>query len=74
MVLPLGVLWLFKKTLPAPSLMQLKTSGRALKQKALAALQQASQGDKPDFRLNLISLALKGKKVSFEKVLKMLDS
>jgi len=53
---------LFKKTLPAPSLMQLKTSGKALKEKALAALQQASQGDKQDFRFNLISLALKGKK------------
>jgi len=64
---------LFKKTLPAPSLMQLKSNGRVVKQQALAALQQASQGDKQDFRLNLISLALKGKKVSFEKVLKMID-
>merc|ERR1719364_444713 len=36
---------LFKKTLPAPSLMQLKTSARAMKQKALVALQQAIQGD-----------------------------
>merc|ERR1719356_2056664 len=44
-----------------------------MKQKALMALQQATQGDKPDFRLNLISLALKGKKVSFDKVLKMID-
>merc|ERR1719359_1746049 len=38
---------LFKKTLPAPSLMQLKTSSKALRQKALEALQQASQGEKP---------------------------
>merc|ERR1719161_3451040 len=30
---------LFKKTLPAPSLMQLQTNARSLKQKALAALQ-----------------------------------
>merc|ERR1719235_1456889 len=60
---------LFKKTLPAPSLMQLKTSGRAMKLKALAVLQEA--GNKGDYRLNLISLALKGKKVSFDKVLKM---
>merc|ERR1719486_840605 len=44
-----------------------------MKQHALAALQQASQGKKGDFRLNLITLALKGKKVSFEKVLKMID-
>merc|ERR1719460_1355855 len=63
---------LFKKTLPAASssLIQLKSSGRAIKQKVLAALQQTGQ---PDFRLNLISLALKGKKVSFAKVLTMID-
>merc|ERR1719352_1705449 len=64
---------LFKKTLPTPSLLQLKTNARATTERALAALQQASHGDKNDFRLNLISLALKGKKVSFEKVLKMID-
>merc|ERR1719271_367548 len=33
---------LFKKTLPAPSLMQLKTNGRAMKQRALVALQNAN--------------------------------
>jgi len=61
---------LFKKTLPTPSLMQLKTSSKSMRQHAAAALQQASHGD---YRLNLISLALKGKKVSFDKVLKMID-
>jgi len=60
---------LFKKTLPAASLLQLATSGQAVKSLALAALQKGSG----DFRLNLISLALKGKKVSFDKVLKMID-
>merc|ERR1719375_2815075 len=60
---------LFKKTLPSPSLMQLKTSSRDMKLRALVALQKS----KGDFRLNLISLALKGKKVSFDKVLKMID-
>merc|ERR1719160_2251603 len=60
---------LFKKPLPTPSLLQVKTSGRATKQRALAALQQAGRGNKQDFRLNLIALALKGKKVSFDKVL-----
>merc|ERR1719486_1118642 len=64
---------LFKKTLPTPSLLQFKTNGKAIKQRALVALQQANQGDKQDVRINLISLALKGKKVSFEKVLKMID-
>merc|ERR1719451_293863 len=34
---------LFKKTLPAPSLMQLKTSSQALKKRALAALQESSK-------------------------------
>merc|ERR1719174_2110327 len=63
---------LFKKTLPTPSLLQLKTSSRATKQRALMMIQQASQGAH-DYRLDLISLALKGKKVSFDKVLKMID-
>merc|ERR1719313_3310378 len=63
---------LFKKTLPAPSLMQLKTNSRSMKLKALAALQEAG-GINGDYRLNLISLAIKGKKVSFDKVLKMID-
>merc|ERR1719379_1020795 len=61
---------LFKKTLPAPSLMQLNSNSKALKEKALALLEKTG---KPDARLNLISLALKGKKVSFTKVLAMID-
>jgi len=65
---------LFKKTLPSASLLQLKTSSPMVKQLALAALQQASQGDKHDFRINLVSLALKGRKVSFAKVVTMIDN
>merc|ERR1719161_134159 len=42
---------LFKKTLPAPSLMQFQTNARSLKQKAAAVLQE----NKGDYRLNLIS-------------------
>merc|ERR1719484_245362 len=64
---------LFKKTLPTPSLLQLKSGAQTTKQRALVALKQASQGVKRDYRIDLISLALKGKKVSFEKVLKMID-
>jgi len=64
---------LFKKTLPAPSLLQLKTSAKAMKERTLAALRKAPQGKTHDLRLDLISLALKGKKVSFTKVLKMID-
>merc|ERR1719333_1289100 len=63
---------LFKKTLPSTSLLQLKSNAKTSKERALVALQQANQGEKQDFRINLISLALKGKKVSFEKVLKMI--
>jgi len=60
---------LFKKTLPTPSLLQMKANGQATKKRALLLL----QGVKKDFRLDLISLALKGKKVSFDKVLTMID-
>merc|ERR1712078_222084 len=35
---------LFKKTLPTPSFIQMKSSGQALKLRALAALKQASHG------------------------------
>jgi septal ring factor EnvC (AmiA/AmiB activator) len=41
-----------------------------MKSRALTVLEQ---GKSKDFRLNLISLALKGKKVSFEKVIGMID-
>jgi len=60
---------LFKKALPAPSLLQVAVSGKALKSRALQVLNQ----NKGDFRLNLIALALKGRKVSFDKVLAMID-
>merc|ERR1719310_826139 len=64
---------LFKKTLPTPSLLQLKSDAQATKKRALLILQTSTQGVKHDMRLDLISLALKGKKVSFDKVLKMID-
>jgi len=60
---------LFKKTLPSPSLLQVTATGKALKARALQELTKGSG----DFRLNLIALALKGKKVSFDKVLTMID-
>merc|ERR1719486_1747942 len=60
---------LFKKTLPSPSLLQVAATGKAVKARALQELTKGSG----DFRLNLIALALKGKKVSFDKVLAMID-
>merc|ERR1719387_1993349 len=62
---------LFKKTLPTASLLQMAVSGKQLKQRVLAALK--ARGGKRDFRLDLIALALKGKKVDFGKVLSMID-
>jgi peptidoglycan hydrolase CwlO-like protein len=59
---------LFKKTLPAPALIQLQENSKEMVRTAVAAL----HGSK-DYRLDLISLALKGRKVSFDKVLKMID-
>merc|ERR1719316_1685786 len=64
---------LFKKTLPAPSLLQVSATGKAVKSQALALLETSRHAKNGDFRLNLISLALKGKKVSFDKVLAMVD-
>jgi len=60
---------LFKKTLPSPSLLQVTSTAKAVKARALSVLSES----KGDFRLNLIALALKGKKVSFDKVLTMID-
>jgi uncharacterized membrane protein len=64
---------MFKKTLPTPSLIQLTENAHALKTRALVALAQHDRDHKADFRLNLIALALKGKKVSFDKVIAMID-
>jgi len=61
---------LFKKTLPgSASLLQVQVTTREMKQQALAML----KGVKGNYHINLISLALKGKKVSMTKVIKMVD-
>jgi len=61
---------LFKKTLPAPSLIEVKVTLKQQKAQALAAL----GANRPkDSRLDLIALALKGRKVSMDKVIKMID-
>jgi len=64
---------LFKKALPsagASSLMQVQVSTDR-KAKALAALEKVQKTDRP--RLDFIALALHGKKIGFEKVIKMID-
>merc|ERR1719359_150827 len=68
------MLWSFsKKTLPSgASLMQVTVSAAAVRQRALVAL-SAARGTKRDSRLDLLELALKGKKIGFEKVIQMID-
>merc|ERR1719224_234965 len=61
---------LFKKTLPgASAFLQLQVSAQEVRAQALSALKTGS----PDYRVDLISLAIKGKKVSMTKVIKMID-
>merc|ERR1719261_1079422 len=59
---------LFKKTLPSPSLLQVGT--KELRTRALGALKGTRAADP---RLDFIALAIQGKKVSFDKVIKMID-
>jgi len=66
---------LFKKTLPAPSasLMQLKVSRADVRSRALSLLQQARATSPEQARLNFLVLALRGKKIGFDKVVGMID-
>jgi len=63
---------LFKKTLPSPSgasLLQVQMKSKEVQTQALRALKGVSR----DPRLDLIALALHGRKVNFEKVIVMID-
>jgi len=64
---------LFKKTLPssAASFVQVVDGVADVKQRALAALRGA--GGSHNSQLELISLAINGKKIGFEKILTMID-
>jgi septal ring factor EnvC (AmiA/AmiB activator) len=62
---------LFKKTLPSASLLQIKVGSKLIKNRALNALAKGKGSH--DNRLDLISLALRGKAANFDKVLKMID-
>jgi len=62
---------LFKKTLPSPTLLQLKVSAKAVRQRAMRALRSA--GGAHDPRLGAVLLALAGKSGGFEKVMAMVD-
>merc|ERR550514_1625424 len=61
---------LFKKTLPSPSFLQTRVSMSQVRGEALRAL---GSHDRKDPRLDFIALALRGQKVSFAKVIGMID-
>jgi len=63
---------LFKKTLPGSAAF-LQTTQAASTQMRKQALEALSHGNHKDFHLDLISMALRGKKFSFDKVIKMVD-
>eukprot|EP00928_Gymnodinium_smaydae_P051065 TRINITY_DN3459_c0_g4_i1.p1 TRINITY_DN3459_c0_g4~~TRINITY_DN3459_c0_g4_i1.p1 ORF type:complete len:695 (-),score=231.88 TRINITY_DN3459_c0_g4_i1:85-2169(-) len=65
---------LFKKTIPSASasFVQLGKHAHSLRARALARIVKVRQSVRNP-RLDLISLALQGKKVGFEKVIKMID-
>merc|ERR1719149_221185 len=64
---------LFKKTLPAAgsSFVQVAVSSAALRQNAMHVLKGAKKADP---RLDLIEMAMKGGKIGFGKILKMIDN
>lgn len=65
---------LFKKTLPsASSLMQIQVSSSATRKQALSMLKQFMTEHPGHDQIGFIALALEGKKVGFDKVVKMID-
>merc|ERR550514_1540718 len=67
---------LFKKTLPSPkssSLIQMDASTKDLKRRALELINDARKRGGKHQALDLIALALTGKKIGFEKVITMID-
>jgi len=66
---------IFKKTLPGASFIQMETTNGAMKSKALSVIEKALRAIRPTgLELNFVALALRGKKIGFEKVIKMIDN
>jgi septal ring factor EnvC (AmiA/AmiB activator) len=63
---------LFKKTMATPSFLQLQVGTKEVLHDARQALKQSGHGPR-DPRINMISMAMRGKKVSFGKILAMVD-
>jgi chromosome segregation ATPase len=65
---------LFKKTLPSASFMQVKVSSTTLRTNALALIRSVqSTAIINRHNLDFIALAIQGKKIGFDKVIKMID-
>jgi hypothetical protein len=67
---------LFKKTLPssASSFMQMKVTSGATRQHAANAVKAVrSRSQKADPRIDLIEMAMRGGKIGFDKIIKMID-
>jgi len=62
---------LFKKTLPSASFLQLQVTSKDQMRRARHVLRSSTRVR--DFRLDLISMSMQGRKVNFGKVLGMLD-
>merc|ERR1719261_1222127 len=65
---------LFKKTLPgsSASLLQVKITSKSMAKQALNALKHARAGGS-DPRVDFLEIALRGGKVGFEKIIKLID-
>jgi len=65
---------LFKKTLPgASSFVQVDVTSQAVRSRAISLIQSARSQSSRRPQLDFISLALRGKKIGFGKVLKMIE-
>jgi len=65
---------LFKKTLPgAASFVQTQGSSSSVRNKALEILSALRSQSKDEPRLDFITMCMRGKKIGFEKVIKMID-
>merc|ERR1719324_388217 len=66
---------LFKKSIPgaSASLLQVQVSSREVREQALRAISSVARSDAHNVNLDLISMALHGKKVSFDKVIGMIN-
>lgn len=66
---------LFKKTLPsaASSFMEVRVTSGAMRQKAVSVLKSTHRNGKADPRLDFIELAMRGGKMGFGKIIKMID-